>query len=67
MPARHHFAKTITHIGLAQRSGTLVADNTAREVGEDRGQGCLPWSLCHFSIGRSGRAKGPVPENRDLN
>ena len=37
--------------------------NTAREAGQDRGQGRQPRPLCHVPIGRGGGAEELVPEN----
>ncbi len=49
--------------GFAEKSGALVADHAAGEIGEDRGQGGPPWPVRHVPIGRGGGAEGTVPEN----
>ena len=49
--------------GFAERGGTLVVDHVTGKAGEDRSQGRSSWPLCHFPIGRGGRAKKLVPEN----
>ena len=50
-------------IGFAEGGGTLVVDHVTGKAGEDRSQGRSSWPLCHFPIGRGGRAKKLVPEN----
>jgi hypothetical protein len=49
--------------GSARRGGALVADDDTGKVGEDRSQGRLSRSLCHFPTGRGCGAKKAVPEN----
>ena len=53
-------------VGLAEGGRALVIDHAAGEAGQDRRQGCPPWSLCHVSIGRGGGVAGAVPENLGL-
>ena len=53
--------------GSARRGGALVADDTEREAGEDRGQGRSPWPLRHVPTGRGCGAEGTVPENPEPN
>ena len=56
-------ADQMLDIGFAEGGGTLVVDHVTGKAGEDRSQGRSSWPLCHFPIGRGGRAKKLVPEN----
>ncbi len=51
------------HARLARGGGTLVADDAAGEIGEDRCQSGQPWPLRHVPTCRGGGAEGTVPEN----
>ncbi len=44
-------AGPIGDICVAAGGRTLVADHGAGEAGQDRCQGCPPWSLCHVLYG----------------
>ena len=54
-------------LGLAEGSGTLVADHAAGEAGQDWSQGGQAWPLCHLPIGRGCCVENLVPENPGLN
>ena len=51
---------------IAEGGGTLVADHATGKAGEDRGQSCPPWPLCHVPTGRGRRVENLVPENLGL-